>query len=119
MLKSYATSILVLEVHDVSILDGSPCERGAQKLLSRKAHHVAGASELAFRDVNVPRAVGVDSKSLRQIVSGLWIVLNRVLGYHPTTDAHLDLEAASRVAEDVDFAVARGGDVRDEDTAEL
>ena len=109
----------MLEVYDVSILDGSPCERGTQKLLRREAHHVAGASLLAFRDVNVPRAVGVDSKSLCQIVPGLWIVLNRILGHHPTTHAHLNFKAASRVAEDVDFAVARGGDVRDEDTAEL
>ena len=59
------------------------------------------------------------SASLRQIVPRLWIVLNRVFGHHPTAHAHLDLEAASRVAEDVDFRIARGGDVGDEDTAEL
>ena len=61
----------------------------------------------------------MNPKSLRQIVPRLWIVLDRVFGHHPTAHAHLDLEAASRVAEDVDFAVARGGDGGDEDTAEL
>ena len=91
----------------------------APRSFSVEAHHVAGASELAFAYINVPRAVGVNSKSLRQIVPRLWIVLDRVLGHHPTAHAHLDLEAASRVAEDVDFRIARGGDAGDEDTAEL
>ena len=91
----------------------------APRSFSVEAHHVAGASELAFAYINVPRAVGVNSKSLRQIVPRLWIVLDRVLGHHATAHAHLDLKAASRVAEDVDFRIARSRDVGDEDTAEL
>ena len=57
--------------------------------------------------------------SLRELVPGSRIVLDRVLGHHTGAHPHLDLEAASRVAEDVHLAVARSGDVEDEDTAEL